>query len=455
MQRRTSDGYDERTRSVARLKVVSALGAGVLAAIIGFIGLTYWFAARSHPGQSPQQLIARYFIPPPERLFGKDRLAVLILGIDYNYDDRDQPFSKGARSDTIMAVSLDFPSKSVRELSVPRDMDVVLPNGHEDKINAAYAEGGPAEAEAVVAKFLGIPGFDRYVVLRINAARDLVDALGGIDVNVENSDALKHQGPNGPIDYDDDWGHLHVHLKPGWQHLNGEQAIGYARFRHDWCSDPCRIMRQQQVARAIVSKLEHDHLNTLTHIQSLLAVMRKDIETDFTPQEELSLATEFSNVDLASIKTEQVPYIGDKDLPLAGNVIIPDERAKAQLVAKLFGPEASPATAPPEALAAIAPGSVHVTVENGSGERGLASKVAQALQARGFIIDAVRNADSFDYSTTEIHARPDRPYVGDKVRSELGFPGAELKIDTATLTTTPSDVTVIIGRDYPAHKTLP
>lgn len=423
----------------------------LLAALTGFAGTSYWLAARSNPGQSPQQVIARYFIPSSQEVFGKDRLSVLILGIDYNYTERDMPFSKDARSDTIMAVSLDFATKSVRELSVPRDMDVVLPNGHEDKINAAYAEGGVPEATSVIGQFLGVPEFDRYVVLRVDATRDLINALGGVDIDVENSDALRHQGPNGPVDYDDSWGHLHVHLKPGFQHLNGDQAVGYARFRHDWCSDPCRIMRQQQVTRAMIDTLEHHQLNTLTHIQSLLAVIRKDIETNFTPQEELSLATDFSNVSLASIKTEQIPYVGDKDLPLAGNVIIPDERAKAQLVAKLFGPEATPATIPSGALAAIAPSTVHVTVENGSGERGLASKVAQALQSHGFVVDAVRDADSFAYETTEIHAKPDRPFVADKVRNELGFPTAELKIDTAALTTTPSDVTVIVGRDYPAH----
>lgn len=377
---------------------------------------------------------------------------MLVLGIDYNYDNNDQPFSKDARSDTIMALSLDFPTTSVRELSIPRDMDAVLPNGREDKINAAYADGGAPEAKAVISKFLGIPGFDRYIVLRVNAARDLIDALGGVDVDVMNSDALKHQGPNGPVDYDDTWGHLHVHLKPGMQHLNGAQAVGYARFRHDWCSDPCRIMRQQQVIRAVISRLEHDQLNTLTHVQGLLAVAHKDIETDLTPQEELSIANEFANVNLAQIKTEQVPYVGDKDLPLAGDVIVPDEQAKAQLVAKLFGPEATPpAAAPPQALAAIAPHTVHVTVENGSGERGLASKVAEALESRGYVVDAVRDAATFDYTTTEIHARGDRPYVGDKVRAELGVPAAQLKIDGDALTTTPSDVTVIVGKDYPAH----
>lgn len=438
---------------MAKLRYVRLFALLLVAAAAGFVGNKYWSVAHSHPGESPQQTIARIFLPSPETVFGKDRLSVLILGIDYNYDDNDQPFSKGARSDSIMAASLDFPTRTIRELSVPRDMDVVLPNGEEDKINAAYADGGVPEAKAVIAKFLGIPGFDRYVVLRVDATRDLINAIGGVDVDVENSDALRHEGPNGPIDYDDNWGHLHVHLKPGLQHLDGDQAIGYARFRHDWCSDPCRIMRQQQVIRAIVSRLENDRLNTLTHIQSLVAAMNKDVETDLTTPEELTLGAAFADVSLAAVKTAQIPYVVSKDLPLAGDVIVPDDHAKAELVAQLFGPEPLPPPSPPPgALAAIAPNTIHVTVENGTGERGLAKKVADALSERGFVIDDVRDARSFEYANTEIHAKPDRPFVGDKVRAELGLPAAQLTLDQDVLATQVSDVTVIVGRDYPAQE---
>ena len=66
------------------------------------------------------------------------------------------------------------------------------------------------------------------------------------------------------------------------QHLNGEHAVAYMRFRHDWCSDPCRIMRQQQVLRALVDKLKGDRFNTLLHLGDLLAVFRKYVQTDFT-----------------------------------------------------------------------------------------------------------------------------------------------------------------------------
>jgi LCP family protein required for cell wall assembly len=188
----------------------------------------------------------------------------------------------------------------------------------------------------VIADWLGIPAFDRYIVMRINTSKDIINALGGIDVNVQNADALQQTGKNGPIDYDDSWGHLHVHLKPGLQHLDGEHAVGYARFRHDWCSDPCRIMRQQQIIRAVIEKLERDKLNTLTHARQLLAVVRKDIDTDFSAQEELATAVSFSRVSVRDIRTAQVPYTGVLSLPY-GNAIVPDDAAKQKLVADTFG----------------------------------------------------------------------------------------------------------------------
>jgi LCP family protein required for cell wall assembly len=235
-----------------------------------------------------------------------------------------------------MAVNLDFPAHRIYELSVPRDMVATLPDGRQAKINEAQSQGGIRESESVVASWLGIPPFDRYVLLRIDATKDLIDALGGVDVDVENSDALKHAGKNGPIDYDDSWGHLHVHLQPGFQHLDGEHAVGYARFRHDWCSDPCRIMRQQQVIRAMIGKVQHDRLNALLHAQALLDVARKDVETDLTPPEQLAVLMSFAHAGPGDLRTAQIPYVASIDLPGFGDSILPDQAAKRNLVASML-----------------------------------------------------------------------------------------------------------------------
>jgi LCP family protein required for cell wall assembly len=244
-------------------KLAILSGAFLLALVVGVGSLAHF----KH--QSPVQVLVQPvipFIPSPEQTFGKDHLLVLVVGLDYDYDQSDNETSKTSRSDMIKAINLDFATNKAYVLSVPRDMDVTLPDGQEARINQAQSEGGVRESQDVVARWLGIPGFDRYVLLRIDTMRDLIDALGGVDVAVKNSDALEGKGPNGPVDYDDSWGHLHVHLQPGIQHLNGEKAVGYARFRHDWCSDPCRILRQDQVIKAIVARFKGDRLNTFAHI---------------------------------------------------------------------------------------------------------------------------------------------------------------------------------------------
>jgi LCP family protein required for cell wall assembly len=394
--------------------------------------------------QAPVRAVQSVLLPDPTQVFGKDHLRVLLVGLDYDYDRLDQETSKSSRSDIIMALNLDFKNHRVNELSVPRDMVATLPNGQRAKINQAQSDGGIKESKAVIADWLGIPPFDRYIVMRINTSKDLINALGGIDVNVQNSDALRHTGPNGPVNYDDNWGHLHVHLKPGFQHLNGTEAVGYARFRHDWCSDPCRIMRQQQIVRAIVDKIEHDKFNTLTHANALLAVARKDIETDFTPKEEIASVMAFSHLTPHDIRTAQVPYVADVMLPDYGDSIIPDEKAKQKLVASLLlQPEE---VANMSAPIVASPADIRVRVENGTTVPGLAARVAANLQRQGFRIAEIRDAPNHDVTVTEIESGPTGGSASNEVRRALGAKTAHIAPNALT-TDEGVDVTVVLGRD--------
>jgi LCP family protein required for cell wall assembly len=213
-------------------------------ALIGIGSALAGYALFEH--KNPINQIARIFVPTPDQVFGKPNLLVLVEGLHYDYNEKDEEYSTQSRSDVIKALNLDFTAKRVYMLSVLRDTAVVYPNGREAKINEAQSTGGTPYAEKIISQFLGIPGFDRYIVLRINTAKDMINAIGGVDVNVQNSDPKDKS----ELSYDDTWGHLHIHLKPGMQHLNGDQAVGYMRFRHDWCGDPCRSKRQDQVLRS-------------------------------------------------------------------------------------------------------------------------------------------------------------------------------------------------------------
>jgi LCP family protein required for cell wall assembly len=422
--------------------------------LVGAVALVAGFAVAQHraPWLVFADIAVRPLAPPPQDLFGKDRLLVLVEGLDYDYDAKDQEFSTQSRSDVIMAVNLDFRDDNAYELSIPRDMDAVLPNGRETKINEAQAEGGVREAQAVIAKWLGIPRFDRYVILRINTTKDLINAIGGVNVNVMNSHALMKDGDaNGPIDYDDTWGHLHIHFKPGLQHLNGDQAVSYARFRHDFCGDPCRIMRQQQVIHAFVDKLRNDKMNTLLHLHDLLGVFDRDVQTNLTQQEQLSLAVAFAGMPKDGVHTDKVPYVDDKIVADGGDVIIPDEAKKTELVQNMLIDPPVPTAAPdPGAIAAVSPSSVRVDVENGTGISGMAKRVASRLKQQGFAIGNVGNASSL-IDVTELHEHTHITYAGLRVRQALGKAAGSARViydnQTPAPSSAPSDVTLIVGQD--------
>ena len=428
--------------------------AGRIVAVVlaGFVALIGGFSVAFH--RSPFALFGSP-VPSPQELFHRDHLLVLVEGLDYDYNQNDEEYSSQSRSDVIMAVNLDFRTGQIYELSVPRDMEATLPNGDVAKINQAQADGGEREASQVIAQWLGIPGFDKYVILRINTTKDLINAIGGIDLDPMNSLAIMHEGPNGPIDYDDTWGHLHIHFKPGMQHMNGDEAVSYARFRHDWCGDPCRIKRQQQVIHAFVSKLKNDKVNTLLHAGALIDVFNRDVNTNLSREEELSLAFAFAGTPPSAIHTKQVPYVADRVLRYAGDVIIPDEAAKARLVnTMLLNPPLPVASPDPGSVAAVAPARVRVAVENGTAVPGLAKHIAAQLRAQGFVIASVGNSAQ-TVTQTQVREDGDSPSEAYRVREALGKAVAAAPIaDQPQPSPAPEDVTVVVGPDLaPAEAT--
>lgn len=184
-------------------------------------------------------------LKPEEQFIGRDTLNVLVLGVDYDYDDHDRIVkTANGRSDSILLARFDFTNKRIDALTIPRDSAVRIP-GHDGihKINAAHSFGGPdLTVETIRDVFKVQP--DAYVVVNFEGFQKIVDALGGIDLDVEKK-----------LDYDDNWGNLHIHLKPGYQHMNGYQAMGYVRMRHS-DSDEMRSKRQHAFLEAMRIKIK-------------------------------------------------------------------------------------------------------------------------------------------------------------------------------------------------------
>ena len=216
--------------------------------------------------------------------------------------------------------------------------------------------------------------------------------IGGVDLYVKSSDCLHYKtGCTGEsLDYDDTWGHLHIHLKEGMQHLNGDQAVAYMRFRHDWCSDPCRIMRQQQVLRALADKVKGDRVNTLPasrrsagrlpevradRLHQLRAALASHVLSRHQPRHRSSAIkcrTPTTSICRATA-TRSFPTRRARD---AAGRADADAAARADRLARRDGARRDSAS------------TLRVDVENGSGVSGAARRVADLLKHAGFTIGA-------------------------------------------------------------------
>jgi LCP family protein required for cell wall assembly len=178
--------------------------------------------------------------------------TVLILGTDQRPKGSKEPGANtndaGSRSDTIMLWRIG--GGTSRRLSIPRDTIVPIPGHGDNKINAAYAFGGPALAIKTVEGFTGVK-INHLIIVNLAAFPSFINAIGGVDVTTgrvcsEISGGVKNGG-------------FTLNLRPGAHHLNGTQALVYARTRENRCnpndSDLTRVKHQQQILNGIKSQL--------------------------------------------------------------------------------------------------------------------------------------------------------------------------------------------------------
>lgn len=189
-------------------------------------------------------------------LLGTQR--VVLLGSDARPEDG------ASRSDTIMIAAVGT-DNGAGMLSVPRDTLVEIPGHGQDKINAAFAYGGPELTVETLESFTG-RSIGNYVVIRFEGVEEIVDAMGGITLDVQE-----------PLNVDG------VSLQPGLQTLNGEQALAYVRYRGGPTADIGRIERQQRFLQAAFSEV-----TSPANIPDLPGVIRatwNSIETNMNPVE--------------------------------------------------------------------------------------------------------------------------------------------------------------------------
>lgn len=206
-------------------------------------------------------------------------LTFLFLGVDSEGDGLNA--NAAFNGDTLMLMSFNPKTLSSVLLSIPRDtyVPIACNNNRYAKINSSAAYGTGCVI-STINKFLDI-NIDYYVKINFKGVVDLVEAVGGVEVDVEAPTymANAYGGKVCEQNSDRQWGDKLVCINPGLQVLNGEQALAYARCRHMYIgSDLDRVRHQQQVVEALANKVLH--FNSIKEFQDILNAVSKNIATN-------------------------------------------------------------------------------------------------------------------------------------------------------------------------------
>jgi LCP family protein required for cell wall assembly len=232
--------------------------------------------------------------------FGGSR--AVLLGSDARADE-------ASRSDTIVVTKA-----GGGMLAVPRDTLVQIPDIGEDKINAAYANGGPELAVETLEGLTGV-GISNYIVVDFGGVEEIVDALGGITVNVDE-----------PIEYQLEGNY--VSIPAGTQDLDGPEALAYVRFRGDATADIGRIGRQQQFLQSLAAEVRSP--SKLPKLPSTARAVWRNIDTNMNPVQALRFAV---RVGILGIGEAEL-YPGTPQYIDGISYWVPDEAAGEEAVAR-------------------------------------------------------------------------------------------------------------------------
>jgi LCP family protein required for cell wall assembly len=221
---------------------------------------------------------------------GSKDLTLLVMGTDKTAARS----SLRGNTDTMLLVHLSPESQKVNVLSIPRDTRVPIPGHRTFKANAANPWGGPELAVDTVSRFLKVR-IDRYLLVDLDGISEVVDALGGIDVDIPKRMA-----------YVDRTGGLRIDLPEGAQHLDGRQVESFLRFRHDGMGDIGRVSRQQTLMRDALPQLLHPA--QWVKFPRLWAIVRSHSETNLTTGDVLAVAGWIGGLDPSTdVEVDTVP----------------------------------------------------------------------------------------------------------------------------------------------------
>ena len=350
-------------------------------------------------------------------------MNILVIGSDRRYSQGN------GNSDTLIVVHIDPKVGFMSVLSVPRDLRVEVPGHDLQKINAAYAFGGPALAIRTIKRVTGI-NINHYVEVDFNAFKDITTVLGGVYIDVDRR-------------YDDG----QIQFEPGYQLLKGSPALWYVRTRHDQNIDFGRMLRQQRFITAL--REQAGGWDLPFKLPSLINALFKNVDTDLSANDILKLA--YWGVRLNGDRIKQVSLVADtQTIDGISYVIASDRQIAAAVTASRTSPpvtqtekeeESGSTGLPTTALAEVDLSGVNVEVLNGTGRPGQAALAALWISGHGATVSSVVGTSPATAENTTVAYPPGLSSAGRLVAQALG-------IDSVRQKTTVSRVTVTLGESF-------
>ncbi|ARP44145.1 LCP family protein [Geobacillus thermodenitrificans] len=273
--------YTMKRKRKRKKRIKKRILKWIVLSLILFLGASATYSAyllfkTSAVAEKAQKLLARgekseKRIKPVDPKY--DNISILFVGID---DSEKRKLGGKTRADALILATFNRQERSIKMVSIPRDSYVYIPvEQKQDKINHSHVFGDIDGTIETVEELFDVP-VDYYVRLNFNAFIQIVDTLGGIDVDVPITFTEQDSKDRAKA----------IHLEKGYQHLNGEEALALARTRKI-DNDLERGKRQQLILEAIIQKALS--IKSITRYDDLIEALGDNITTNMSFGELLSL----------------------------------------------------------------------------------------------------------------------------------------------------------------------
>ncbi len=410
-----SNGKPKKSRKSI---IIRRVAIATLIIILVTAGSAFAYVKYLEGKMHPEGLMARAIAAVISKPVPKEPINFLVMGADATDEDPT------GRADTLFVVRVNFETKQATMISIPRDFYVQIPGNGKDKINHSYHFGGPALTIKTVQEYTGLP-IHHYVVVDYQGFVNIVNALGGVTVNVK-----EHM-------VDDELGDP---LDPGVQKLDGNQALFYVRFRNAPTGDFTRIEDQQNFARSLVD--ESTRIQNAFKIPSLINILTENVKTDMSLTEMLDFANEARSFKQDNLTTVTLPGVAGM---IDGVSYVLPTQDKVDLILDAI---TNNRPIDPLLLEDVDPSEVTVKVLNGGGIEGVGGEVADILANKGYNIAMIGNADRSDYAKTFIYYNKQNYAKALKVKSDLKGELPDIQLTESSTIDPTVTVIVIVGKDY-------